>query len=123
MDSHSRYVNAQELFMRNIVCRCHQGSSPDKIRYIPARNGKGAYAPTHDCDAIHYGLELGVRAWPELAGRGPFGALQEGVVRRLREMVGAVGDQFCRGEHEYVEHGAIAGPRRPLAGRGKRCWR
>src|SRR5258708_5409486 len=44
---------------------------------------------------------------PELAGRSPFGTLHEGVVRRLREMVGVVGDEFCRGEHKHVEHRLI----------------
>jgi hypothetical protein len=56
--SHSRRVSApQELFMRNIVCRCDQASSSDNIRDIPARNGKGVNStpqqPYPYCDVIH----------------------------------------------------------------------
>ena len=44
--SHRWRVSApQELFMRNIVCRCDQGSSADEIRHIPSPEWKRRQAP------------------------------------------------------------------------------
>jgi hypothetical protein len=57
--------------------------------------------------------ELGGRL--ELAGRRPFRALHEAVVGRLCEVVGVIRDELGCREHQQIEHGAVAVPKKKHA--------